>query len=338
MGNNIIYVVSILILGAIFSSCSENLSTPASTTIEFTPASTVEPTPAAGDTRISKIDGMQMVYVSAGDFLMGNNNGAIEERPEHTVYLDGFWIDKTEVTNAMFLEFLKDKGDAIAAEEQVSLLDYSTGGSIHKDGDMWKIDTGYENYPVVNETWFGASFYCQWAERDLPSETQWEKAARGTDGRLYPWGNNFDCRNGNFDDETLIDIFTVQGGPSCDGFSETAPVGRFPNGASPYGALDMAGNAWEWVNDQYSYSYNGYDEQPAIIPTALTADELFASAEDGSIPEAFMDSLMEPDQYRLMRGGSWFSDETTVTTTVRDWNHILESTYTYLGFRCSITP
>jgi formylglycine-generating enzyme required for sulfatase activity len=159
------------------------------------------------------------------------------------------------------------------------------------------------------------------------------------DGRLFPWGDAFACHNGNFDDETIVDSYTVEGGSGCDGFSETAPVGSFPNGASPYGALDMAGNVWEWTNDQYSdYAYS---ETPVIIPTVMLASELIKLPGDGGgcpHPSAFCDEFMEPDEYRVIRGGSWFSDNLSSTTAVRDWNHVTYPTYTYLGFRCALSP
>jgi formylglycine-generating enzyme required for sulfatase activity len=342
MRKKIASILSIFIFFAISSSCG--VKPPAPTTTSTLPISTatVESMPAAGDIKVSEVDGMEMIYVPAGEFIMGNNNGASYERPEHIANVDAFWIDKTEVTNAMFANFIDEAGTALEVPEiqdTVSFFNPFTGGQIHKDGEEWTIETGFENHPVVNVTWYGAQAYCDWTGRTLPSEAQWEKAARGADGRLYPWGNTFACQNGNFDDESTIDAFTVEGGSACDSFSDTAPVGSFPAGASPYGALDMGGNVWEWTSEQFSdYSYS---QTPAIVPTSILASELIKLPPDVNgcpHPGEFCDSLMEPDQYRVMRGGSWFSDELSSTTFTRDWNHIMESTYPYLGFRCALAP
>lgn len=302
--------------------------------IAFPPTPIVASIPQLGDTRNSEIDGMQLIYIPPGDFLMGNDYGATYEKPEHSVYLDGYWIDKTEITNAMFVKFITEKG---AANDSSQLINYYSESHIHKIEDGWKIDDGYDNHPVILVNWYGADSYCAWAGRRLPTEKEWEKSARGADGRVYPWGNTFDCRNGNFDDETQIDAYMVPGGLSCDGYQKTAPVGSFSTGASPYGVLDMSGNVLEWINnyfDEFSYS-----KRPEIIPTALTELELLQmpGSDFCPHPDAFCDEFMEPDENRVIRGGSWYSDDQSATTFSRDWQHSSEY-YTQVGFRCAVSP
>ncbi len=199
------------------------------------PAATVTPLPAtpmpaAGDTMTRPEDGMVMVHVPAGAFEMGSDDGYDDEKPVHTVYLDAYWIDRTEVTNAQYRRCVQ------AGECRESAC---AGDGAYNGADQ----------PVVCVSWDDAAAYCEWAGGRLPMEAEWEKAARGTDGRAFPWGNEFDCRKGNFDDETELDDYTVPGGPDCDGYDRTAPVGSYAAGASPYGALNMAGNVREWVSD-----------------------------------------------------------------------------------------
>ena len=178
-----------------------------------------------GDTWIRPADGAVMVFVPAGEFLMGstdNDTAALAiEKPQHTVYLDGFWVDKHEVTNAQYRKCM----EAGACEETV----------------CW--DSGVLNapdQPVVCVTWSDAQAYAAWVGGRLPTEAEWEKSARGTDGRIYPWGNSaLDCSKANY--------------KGCADWP--LPVGSHPDGASPYGALDMAGNAWEWAADWYDADY-----------------------------------------------------------------------------------
>jgi formylglycine-generating enzyme required for sulfatase activity len=172
-------------------------------------------------------DGVRMVAVPAGEFTMGEKDGT--DNPEHQVTLDGYWIDKNLVTVAQYQKFCEDSGR--------KMPDPPTWG--------WKAD-----HPIVNVSWDDARAYADWAGASLPTEAQWEKAARGTDGRKYPWGDEWD---------------TGKLWSSADGKkSGTAPVGSFPEGASPYGALDMAGNVWEWCADFYGKDY--YKNSPALNP------------------------------------------------------------------------
>ena len=164
------------------------------------------------------------VFVPAGEFLMGSAEGDTDagasEKPQHTVYLDAFWIDRVEVTNAMYARCV----EAGACKTPTAYGNPSTN----------YLKAGLENYPVVFVSWSDAQAYCQWAGGRLPTEAEWEKAARGTDGRIYPWGNEPpNAQRCNFAQE--------HGGPDAPANPET-PVGAYPAGASPYGALDMAGN------------------------------------------------------------------------------------------------
>jgi formylglycine-generating enzyme required for sulfatase activity len=166
-------------------------------------------------------DEMVMVYVPGGTFQMGSDasdgNANDDEFPQHLVTLDGFWIDRTEVTNAQYWLCVADGN----CERAIYVNDANLNGA---------------NYPVAGVSWVNAVNYCAWAGARLPTEAEWEYAARGTQGSIYPWGDDFDCSRGNFRE-------------GCDEYVWTAPVGSFPSGASWCGVLDMAGNVWEWVAD-----------------------------------------------------------------------------------------
>ncbi len=245
--------------------------TPAATA---TQRPTLMPLPKIISTKISPKDGMVMVNVPAGEFLMGSNNAIdnqaySDELPQHTVYLDSFWIDNTEVTNAQYARCV-GVGQCTPP--------YKTRSSTHPS---YYGDNQYANYPVVYVDWNQAQMYCTWAGRRLPSEAEWEKAARGTDGRIYPWGDTAP-------DQSLLNYNQNKG--------DTTAVGSYPSGASPYGVLDMAGNVWEWVNDWYSNSY--YQHSPARNPTG---------------PDS--------GTSRVLRGGSWDRDDRHVRSAGRYANY-----------------
>jgi len=216
-------------------------SQPTNTAIPATPTGVLATTTQAfgiGSTMISPKDGMVMVYVPAGEFTMGG------EYDEHLVYLDSFWIDQTEVTNSMFSTFVSETGYKTDAELGVLAEVCTRGGNsffcMNSYDISWKQPRGVtshingkDNLPVIQVSWNDANAYCNWAGRSLPSEAQWEKAARGVDGRPYPWGLS-EPTEGN-----LANFFS----------SSLYSVGYFKQGASPYLAYDMAGNVEEWVYD-----------------------------------------------------------------------------------------
>jgi iron(II)-dependent oxidoreductase len=197
------------------------------------------------------------VRIPAGAFVMGSDSGPADERPAHRVDLPVFSIDRYPVTNARFAEFLDAAGTHNAKGERLFDFD-DPDARIHRAAGKWTADEGYASHPVVEVSWAGARDYCAWVGMRLPTEAEWEKAARGTDGRRYPWG------------EVAPDRKRAQ---FAARYNETAPVDAFAAGASPYGAQDMAGNAWEWVSSAYRpYPYDASDgrEDPAAGPVRGT--------------------------------------------------------------------
>jgi len=218
---------------------------------------------------INPIDNATMVWVPAGGFLRGStaNTGGGDESPQRSILLNGYWIYKYEVTVAQYRKFCTATGQ--------TLPPFPTGYSwLDKSG--WN-DPALQNHPIVNVTWFDAKEYADWTGTYLPTEAQWEKASRGIDGRNYPWGGlatTSDHYNG-WDETKCANSYN-----SSSIGKSTWPVGSFPQGASIYGAMDMAGNAWEWCSDWYQSDYNNVS--PASNPIG---------PETGAL--------------RIRRGGSW---------------------------------
>lgn len=313
------------------STVPKRSSTTTPALVEPQPTITIEatssPEPLAGASRISEKDGMTILYVPAGEFIMGSQEDdplAAEhkhEMPQRTIFLDGFWIDQTEVTNAMFARFIKETEHETYAEKERKSDVYVGGGRWdEKEGASWQYPYGtecdceleeIETHPVVHVTWDDARLYCKWAGRRLPTEAEWEKAARGSDGRRYPWGETelagdlLNACDGNCKLNWANDSYN-------DGFEFTASVGSYPAGASPYGALDMVGNVWEWVTDWYDKEY--YEQMPYSNPPG---------------PES--------RQERVLRGGSWSSGEGWVRTAFRHRDPPTDPN-DERGFRCASDP
>ena len=245
----------------------------------------------------------ELARVVAGYFAMGSAEGRADEQPVHQVYLDEFYIDRFEVNNDQYAAFLNDI-NRNADEEGHLLLDVRDA-----DAQIRYNDTGYapisgtEQRPVAEVSWFGARAYCTWAGMQLPTEAMWEKVARGTDGRIYPWGDSIDRSRANYGKEGCCR------GDASDGFFGSAPVGSYQRGVSPYGAYDMGGNVWEWVVDWYGEEY--YAQSPERDPQG---------------PDAGIS--------RVLRGGSMSSDPYRLRTTDRSGLPPSVS-YIIVGFRCA---
>ncbi len=229
--------------------------------------------------RITGLDGAPLLLVPAGEFVMGSAPGGYifgdNETPRRRIFLKAFYIDKYEVTNRRFRKFFTP-------------VDRYAGSFEEPD------------QPVVGVTWFQAHDYCERVNRRLPTEAEWEKAARGADGRTYPWG-----------DERATCARAVMGGviPSCRKGFATWSVGSRPLGASPYGAMDMAGNAMEWVADWYRGNF--YAHMPEKNPKGPGAGSL-----------------------KVLRGGSWFNSRFLMRSAFRTGFAPYESNHG-VGFRCA---
>jgi formylglycine-generating enzyme required for sulfatase activity len=263
---------------------------------------------------------MVEVWVPGGAFQMGTTDDEAEaalqlcndlvgncsptwfddEQPAHTVLVDDFWMDKTEVTNAHFAAFLNAQGNQ--TEEGATWLDlWDAESLIALSGDAYRAEAGYEAHPVVEVTWYGARAYCEWIGGRLPTEAEWEYAARGPDGTIYPWG-----------DVWVQNVANCAQDVCRDGYGTTAPVGSFPTGESWAGALDLAGNVWEWVADWYGLEY--YAASPRDNPTGPASGEV-----------------------RVLRGGSWYLDARRIRGAYRA-GHTPESSDSDGGFRCVRSP
>ncbi len=234
---------------------------------------------------VSERDPVPMVPIAAGNFVRGSSleAGRDDERPRRTIYLEAFMIDQYEVTNARYLDF-------ITATGHLEPL------NVYGTGSLFDVQ-GIEDLPVVQVTWHDAADYCQWVGKRLPTEAEWEKAARGTDARSYPWGDappSPNHVNFNRDWETTGTL---------------SPVGSLPQGVSPYGVHDMSGNVREWVQDWYAKEY--YRVAPNRNPRG---------------PETGL--------LKVIRGGSWHSFESDIRTAARGKGGFALKTHG-IGFRCA---
>ncbi len=233
---------------------------------------------------------VELILVPAGTFTMGSHRRAADEKPAHKVYLDAYYIGKYEVTNAEYHEFWLENGSAKNTPEDFTHLPHI--------GEWPARAQQLPNYPVVGLSWHAAQAYAKWKGMRLPTEAEWEKAARGYTDRTWPWGNAIEP-HANTDADN-------------DGYqNQLAPVGRFPAGKSYYGAMDMAGNVWEWTADWYSDVY--YFQSPKQNPKG-------------------------PDvgSWRVIRGGSWIDTLTRCSTTFRFYLYpSLKNSF--VGFRLAKT-
>ncbi len=284
------------------------------------PTSTPERILKIGSIVVNPIDNAQAVYVPEGVFLMGSKDSDADddEKPQHLVYLGAYWIYQHEVTNAQFSTFISAANYVTTAEKR--------GWSFAWEGDPWQKKPGthwtapegpgsdiegLDDHPVVHISWEDAVAYCTWASGRLPTEAEWEKAARGTDGRVYPWGNSPVTQGrANFCDLNCLADWAETN--QDDGFAFTAPVGSFTGGTSPYGAHDMAGNVWEWVADWYDDGY--YQKSPYLTPTGPSSGK-----------------------FRVSRGGSYLDNERALRVSYRD-GIIPDYATMFHGFRCVYLP
>jgi formylglycine-generating enzyme required for sulfatase activity len=244
--------------------------------------------PAYGDPEVLQReimgqDGLPMLLIPASEFTMGSNDGENDEKPPHQVYLDAFYIDKFEVTTPSYAKFIE-----------------AAGGVLPK---FWEgvMPGGEGDRPVVGIDWNNAAAYCQWVGKRLPTEAEWEKAARGFDGRIYPWGHESPTKlNANF------------AKTNWKGYSTLVPVGKLEGGKSPYGIYDMAGNVYEWVADWYDKDF--YRSSPDRNPTGPKSG-----------------------QFKVLRGGSWSVNAFSLRSTARTY-FTPTHRYNFIGFRCAKTP
>jgi formylglycine-generating enzyme required for sulfatase activity len=251
-------LLSVIFCSLLLVACQTTTLTPPPSPTQTIEVTTI-PTPPI------TLDGAPIVFVPAGEFTMGGDL-LPNQRPIHTVSLDAFWIDRYEVTNMLFQK-------CVAAQH------CQTPSEIYSD----RHPNGYYNnpefadFPMASVAWADADQYCRWAGKRLPTEAEWEKAARGSDARLFPWGNTFDPDRAN----SAFNLDLV-----------TTAVDSHPTGASPYGAQDMAGNVWEWVADWYDETY--YTRSPNLNPSGPLTGTL-----------------------RVARGGGYGSYDTILRSTTR---------------------
>ena len=277
-----------------------------------------------GDIRTRSADGMVMVYMPEGEFLMGSTDeeidGAIQlcdeylspcyacerewfshRQPAHSVTLDAFWIDQTEVSATQYRKCVM-AGACELPDEFPGYSDFCEHGFSTYNCEV--------DYPIVLISWHQAAAYCTWAGARLPTEAEWEYAARGPEGRIYPWGDEFDGTRLNYCDANCAnECFYLDGKLPDDGYYSLAPVGSFPDGASWCEALDLAGNAAEWVADWYG----PYSPERQVNPTGPASGES-----------------------KAVRGASWDTLLSYMQSTSRGSGYP-NFGYSGIGFRCAMS-
>jgi formylglycine-generating enzyme required for sulfatase activity len=285
--------------------------------------------PVLGETFLRNKDQGVMIFIPAGEFIMGTQDEEIYYTltlcetynqdcayvitsrlsvPTHNVKLSSYWIDQYEITNAQFASFLNDQGNQIeggstwlSIKNPHSLIEQVNGSYQPKEG--------FADHPVIEVTWYGANAYCEWAGARLPTEAEWEYAARGPENLFFPWGNVFEITHVNFCDTNCEKFWKTEDYDTgySDGFSKTAPVGTYPKGKSWCGTMDMVGNVWEWVADWMG----PYTVFPQENPTG---------PESGTI--------------KVIKGGAWCNAPTVMRPSTR-WNYAPLGSGFNLGFRCA---
>jgi formylglycine-generating enzyme required for sulfatase activity len=244
--------------------------------------------------------GVPLALIPGGSFLMGSEWGDDDEAPVHEVTVDAFYIDVYEVTNELYVRFLEEVGNQ--EEGGTTWLEAgSEYGNIFQSSSGWLIENNYEDHPVVMVSWYGARAFCEWRGGRLPTEAEWEKAARGgLEGALYPWG-----------DELPITTFGAENGAQFGDYGvTTVPVGKYtPNG---YGLYDMCGNVCEWVADYYDANY--YSNSPTENPHGPEHSSSF-----------------------VVRDGSWAFEAFKLRVSYRHWG-LPTHKFSNYGFRCARIP
>jgi formylglycine-generating enzyme required for sulfatase activity len=241
-----------------------------------------------------------MILIPDGSFAMGfkidNDNewGDMDEEPVHQVTLSSYWIDKYEVTSSNFAKFLNENKN-----EAHRFIEITSSVTVQFEDNFFQPRKGLENYPVNRVSWFGADAYCKSKGKRLPTEAEWEKAARGDDQRIFPWGNEFP-------DNSRV---TFRRKFSEKGFRVMEPVEGMKSGISPYGVHQMAGNVWEWVSDWFDPT--AYQDENRIDPKG---------------PESGIS--------KVLRGGNWYYKAYYMRTTYR-FNERPEIFKVWQGFRCA---
>jgi formylglycine-generating enzyme required for sulfatase activity len=293
-----VVLAAILFAGILASKGNKkvDLPVPTSTTIVSEPVIDSMPlsTPEAKPTDLPTITplpenlvdhaGVSMVLIPSGEFLMGSSNGSLNEKPEQTVNLDEYYIDRFEVTNEFYAACMNAK---VCAPPNHA---YSFTHEVYFG------EPEFADYPVIYVNWYMAKAYCEWRGARLPTEAEWEKAARGTDGKTYPWGDWIDCTMANYD--TGVDY--------CRG--DTTPVGIYEVGKSIYGLYDMAGNVQEWVSSlNLPYPYNERDGRESLTSNGD----------------------------RIMRGGAWVIYDPVALKSFTRVSQPPDSSFNNVGFRCA---
>ena len=290
---------------------------------------------------VGVIDSDGMVLIPSGWFYMGYNEGEFNEKPEHEVYLKTFRIDGYEVPAGEFAEFLNEKGNPgnryLSCDEHSTIICFTKEGkqtvsSSGKDIVRFEPRPGYALYPANNVSWYGADGFCRWKGKRLPGEAEWEKAARGDDRRVYPWGDR------------IPDDFISRYDKELDkqGLNVLLPVDSLPEGRSYYGIYNMAGNVLEWTKDWYRQNYCNFCD-PGSEDYIAAASEILGLNDttviDGrnnpDVPPKYNSEGPSIGSFKVLRGGSWYNKSgNKLRSSYRFWLDPLEG-YDYTGFRCA---